>query len=323
MVAAVLGAGGLDPTVVVGGRIHGLGANARLGQGEFLVAEADESDGSFLKLSPTIAVVTTVDAEHLDHYADLDAIRAAFLDLREQGAVLRRRRALPGPAEHPADDPGGGQARDHLRARVQRGPHRAAAGLLRAPPRGSRWCSAAACSARWRSRCPGRHNVLNALAAVAVGLDLELPFDVIAGAARRLPRACSAASRSAGKSAASSWWTTTATTPPRSAPPSPPPRQGSTGASSRCSSPIATRRTQHLRQEFLTAFYQSDVLHHHGHLCGRRGAHSGGTRARPRRGHRRPRPSGRALHERRPRGDRRLPVRIHALRGSCAHPGSR
>ncbi len=79
MVAAVLGAGGFDPTVVVGGRVHGLGANARLGQGEFLVAEADESDGSFLKLSPTIAVVTTVDAEHLDHYADLDAIVSAFL----------------------------------------------------------------------------------------------------------------------------------------------------------------------------------------------------------------------------------------------------
>ena len=62
VVAAVLGAGGFDPTVVVGGRIQGLGANARLGQGEFLVAEADESDGSFLTLSPTIAVVTTVDA---------------------------------------------------------------------------------------------------------------------------------------------------------------------------------------------------------------------------------------------------------------------
>src|SRR5215813_7693286 len=72
IVATVLGEAGLDPTVVVGGRVHGLGTNARLGQGEFLVAEADESDGSFLKLSPTIAVVTTVDA------ADLDAIRGAF-----------------------------------------------------------------------------------------------------------------------------------------------------------------------------------------------------------------------------------------------------
>src|SRR5438309_11212494 len=78
MVAAVLGAAGLDPTVVVGGRIHGLGTNARLGRGEFLVAEADESDGSFLKLTPTIAVVTTVDAEHLDHYSDLAEIQAAF-----------------------------------------------------------------------------------------------------------------------------------------------------------------------------------------------------------------------------------------------------
>src|SRR6266852_5886456 len=78
MVAAVLGAAGLDPTVVVGGRIHGLGTNARLGRGEFLVAEADESDGSFLKLTPTIAVVTTIDREHMDHYSDLAEIQAAF-----------------------------------------------------------------------------------------------------------------------------------------------------------------------------------------------------------------------------------------------------
>ena len=102
MVAAVLGAGGFDPTVVVGGRVHGLGANARLGQGEFLVAEADESDGSFLKLSPTIAVVTTIDAEHLDHYGDLDAIVRRLPRLREQGAVLRGGRPLPRRAEHPA-----------------------------------------------------------------------------------------------------------------------------------------------------------------------------------------------------------------------------
>src|SRR5499427_4808999 len=79
MVAAVLGTAGLDPTVVVGGRVHGLGANARLGRGEFLVAEADESDGSFLKLTPTIAVVTTIDAEHLDYYRDVAAIRETFL----------------------------------------------------------------------------------------------------------------------------------------------------------------------------------------------------------------------------------------------------
>src|SRR5256885_4422457 len=79
MVGAVLAEGRYDPTIVVGGRVTNLGSNARLGQGDFLVAEADESDGSFLKLAPTIAVVTTVDAEHLDHYGTLDAIREAFV----------------------------------------------------------------------------------------------------------------------------------------------------------------------------------------------------------------------------------------------------
>src|SRR5688572_21675425 len=78
MVGTVLAEGRYDPTIVVGGRITALGSNARLGQGDFLVAEADESDGSFLKLTPTIAVVTTIDAEHLDYYASLDAIRDAF-----------------------------------------------------------------------------------------------------------------------------------------------------------------------------------------------------------------------------------------------------
>jgi UDP-N-acetylmuramate--alanine ligase len=79
MVATVLAAGGIDPTVVIGGRLNSLGSNAKLGQGEFLVAEADESDGSFLKLSPTIAVVTTIDEEHLDYYKDINEIKAAFL----------------------------------------------------------------------------------------------------------------------------------------------------------------------------------------------------------------------------------------------------
>ncbi len=79
MVATVLAAGGIDPTVVIGGKLNSLGTNAKLGQGEFLVAEADESDGSFLKLSPTIAVVTTIDEEHLDYYKDIHEIKAAFL----------------------------------------------------------------------------------------------------------------------------------------------------------------------------------------------------------------------------------------------------
>jgi UDP-N-acetylmuramate--alanine ligase len=79
MVATLLAAGGIDPTVVIGGKLNSLGTNAKLGQGEFLVAEADESDGSFLKLSPTIAVVTTIDEEHLDYYKDIHEIKEAFL----------------------------------------------------------------------------------------------------------------------------------------------------------------------------------------------------------------------------------------------------
>src|SRR5919198_479434 len=79
LVATVLAYGGLDPTVLIGGRLNSLGSNAKLGQGEYLVAEADESDGSFLLLSPTISVVTTVDAEHLDFYGDLAAVQRAFV----------------------------------------------------------------------------------------------------------------------------------------------------------------------------------------------------------------------------------------------------
>src|SRR5512141_16361 len=79
MVATVLAAGGIDPTVVIGGKLNSLGSNAKLGQGEFLVAEADESDGSFLKLTPTVAVVTNIDEEHLDHYKDIAEIKEAFL----------------------------------------------------------------------------------------------------------------------------------------------------------------------------------------------------------------------------------------------------
>ncbi len=80
MIATVLAQGGLDPTAVIGGKLNSFGSNAKLGQGELLVAEADESDGSFLKLSPTIAVVTNIDPEHLDHYRNLEEIQKAFLE---------------------------------------------------------------------------------------------------------------------------------------------------------------------------------------------------------------------------------------------------
>ena len=181
MVAAVLGAGGFDPTVVVGGRVHGLGANARLGQGEFLVAEADESDGSFLKLSPTIAVVTTIDAEHLDHYGSLDAVRAAFL-------AFANKVPFYGAAVLCLDQPNIQQMIPAVEKRAITYGLEASADLT------ARRLEFTGTTARFevlrRGRAlgpaslqvPGRHNVLNALAAVAVGLDLDMPFDVIAGA---------------------------------------------------------------------------------------------------------------------------------------------
>ncbi|MEW6002123.1 MAG: UDP-N-acetylmuramate--L-alanine ligase [Nitrospirota bacterium] len=79
LISAILAHGGFDPTVVIGGRLKATGSNARLGQGEFLVAEADESDGSFLKLSPTVAVVTNIDREHMDFFKTIDSLREAFL----------------------------------------------------------------------------------------------------------------------------------------------------------------------------------------------------------------------------------------------------
>ena len=79
LISTVLGHGGFDPTIVIGGKLNAIGSNARLGRGEFLVAEADESDGSFLKLSPTIAVVTNVDREHMDFFRDMKSLKEAFL----------------------------------------------------------------------------------------------------------------------------------------------------------------------------------------------------------------------------------------------------
>src|SRR5438034_5972258 len=84
MVAAVLAAGGLDPTVVVGGRVDAMGSNARLGKSQYLVAEADESDRSFLKLSPILAVVTNIDRDHMDCYRDMRDVRRTFLEFMER-----------------------------------------------------------------------------------------------------------------------------------------------------------------------------------------------------------------------------------------------
>ena len=93
IVAAVMEKGGLDPTVVIGGKLKSIGFNARLGQGEHIVAEADESDGSFLKMSPTIAVVTNIDREHLDFYTDLDAIKALGRNRKVGGVEMEEEKA--------------------------------------------------------------------------------------------------------------------------------------------------------------------------------------------------------------------------------------
>src|SRR5438046_4864171 len=84
MVAAVLAAGGLDPTVVVGGRVDAMGSNARLGKSQYLVAEADESDRSFLKLSPILAVVTNIDREHMDCYRNMRDVKRTFLEFMDR-----------------------------------------------------------------------------------------------------------------------------------------------------------------------------------------------------------------------------------------------
>ena len=96
MVAAVLATGGLDPTVVVGGRVDSMGSNARLGTSQYLVAEADESDRSFLKLSPILSVVTNIDREHMDCYRDMEDVQSHLRGVHGPGAVLRNGGGLHG-----------------------------------------------------------------------------------------------------------------------------------------------------------------------------------------------------------------------------------
>ena len=97
MVATLLDAGGLDPTVVNGGVIHAYGSNARIGGGEWMVVEADESDGSFNRLPADLAIVTNIDPEHMDHWGNFDALRAGLLQLRLEHPLLRPRRLLHRP----------------------------------------------------------------------------------------------------------------------------------------------------------------------------------------------------------------------------------
>ena len=185
MIAAMLDAGGIDPTVINGGVINAYGSNARLGKSDWMVVEADESDGSFLRLDGTIAVVTNIDPEHLEHYGDFDAIKDAFVEFVEnvpfyglavmcvdhpevQGVLsrIRDRRIVTYGTSALADlradniQPENGGSRFDVSVRQGDGERRVIEGIF--------------------VPMPGRHNVLNALAAVAVGLEFKLPDEVIA-----------------------------------------------------------------------------------------------------------------------------------------------
>jgi UDP-N-acetylmuramate--alanine ligase len=180
MIAAVLAGGGLDPTVVVGGRVNALGSNARLGNSQYLVAEADESDRSFLKLSPVLGVVTNLDREHMDCYRDMADVEGAFVEFMDRipfygattacvdNALLRavlprvRRKVYTYGESVDADFRVQMLAREdgcYSRFEVNY------KGLVLGP---------------FRLHVPGRHNVLNAAAAVAVGVQLGVAPEQIA-----------------------------------------------------------------------------------------------------------------------------------------------
>lgn len=181
MVAAVLGEAGLDPTVVVGGKVHGLGSNAKLGEGEFLVAEADESDGSFLKLSPVIEVVTNIDLEHLDYYRDIEHIKDIFLE-------FINRLPFYGVAIVCFDNDHIAQILPRIQKRILTYGLTEQADLQAVKiTSGS---GGVQFTVRYRDRelgvvklnRPGKHLVYNSLAVIGVGLELEIDFAVIARA---------------------------------------------------------------------------------------------------------------------------------------------
>jgi UDP-N-acetylmuramate--alanine ligase len=179
MVAAMLSHANFDPTFVVGGRVGMMGgANARLGRSDYLVVESDESDGSFLKLAPIIAVVTNIDREHLDHYSGIGQIRQAFAEFIEKVpfygvAILclddeNIQQILPTVNRRTITY--GVSAQAHLRITGSSAGHMASEFHLQFRDR-DLGC--------FRLRVPGAHNVLNATAAVAVGLELEIHVDTI------------------------------------------------------------------------------------------------------------------------------------------------
>ncbi|MFN8586430.1 MAG: UDP-N-acetylmuramate--L-alanine ligase [Candidatus Eisenbacteria bacterium] len=181
MVASVLSRGGMDPTIVVGGRVRAIGSNAKLGHGRFLVAEADESDGSFLRLAPAVTVITNIDREHLDHYANLEEIRQAF-------TYFANRVPFYGVSVMCVDDEHVRQILPAVTKRTllygTREDAEVRAARIELLPSGSRFevIAAGRTLGTVTLHVPGRHNVLNALAAIAIGLELEIAFAHIAEA---------------------------------------------------------------------------------------------------------------------------------------------
>ncbi len=175
MVAAVLIRAGLDPTVIIGGKVNGMGTNAYWGGGEFLVAEADESDGSFLRLTPSIAVVTNIDREHLDFYPDIEAITRSFQEFID-------RIPFYGVAILCSDDPHLARLAVHGKKRIMTYGTRAGSELQAKDITFSGiGVSYTACYrgtdlGRVCLSVPGLHHVRNSLAAIAVGLELDISF---------------------------------------------------------------------------------------------------------------------------------------------------
>ena len=187
MIALVLERAGLDPTAVIGGRLSAFGSNARLGRGELMVAEADESDRSFLKLFPAIAVITNIDHEHLENYGGFDDLQQAFVANKVPfyGAVIacaddgNLRAILPRMTRRVTTYGLESPAADLSATAIALRPLGASATIVRRASGPS-----ATVLGELALSVPGRHNLLNALATVAVGLELEVPFDRIAAGLR-------------------------------------------------------------------------------------------------------------------------------------------
>ncbi|WP_300159957.1 UDP-N-acetylmuramate--L-alanine ligase [Solidesulfovibrio sp.] len=180
LLATIFTEAGFDPTVIIGGRLNAYGANARLGQGEYLLAEADESDGSFLCLSPIASVVTNVDADHLDHYAGIEAIDDAFVE-------FLNRIPFYGVAVVCLDDPGVARILPRVNRPVLSygfGEKARLRGTVLETGDASRFRVSLDGNdlGEMRLNHPGRHNVQNALGAIGISIEAGIPVPVIAEA---------------------------------------------------------------------------------------------------------------------------------------------